>query len=212
MLDIRRDNLLEHLLFKSLFAMSRNRLEYLCLLLGKPVPPTSTMDRTADRRQSGRLPRRRRQSTQQTVAATRTASNDRITRFGVPLDAHDREMIDRYRAAVRRRGTRHALLEPRPQQSQRLSVVRRADRSRRTAPGSRSAISPTRTAFQFVRTMQLDDRIVPVIGNVAGDKAVQGDRAVRDRARARSSRRSICRTSSSISWGATAASTRTRRT
>src|SRR5262249_5491998 len=38
MLDIRRDNLLEHLLFKSLFMMSRNRLEYLCLLLGKPVP------------------------------------------------------------------------------------------------------------------------------------------------------------------------------
>ena len=29
MIDIRRDNLLEHLLFKSLFAMSRNRVEYL---------------------------------------------------------------------------------------------------------------------------------------------------------------------------------------
>ena len=39
MLDIRRDNLLEHLLFKSLFMMSRNRTEYLCLLLGKPIPP-----------------------------------------------------------------------------------------------------------------------------------------------------------------------------
>ena len=38
MLDIRRDNLLEHLLFKSLFAMARNRAEYLCLLFGKPVP------------------------------------------------------------------------------------------------------------------------------------------------------------------------------
>ena len=33
MLDIRRDNLLEHLLFKSLFAMSRNRIEYLCAAL-----------------------------------------------------------------------------------------------------------------------------------------------------------------------------------
>src|SRR5262245_54947346 len=36
--DIRRDNLLQHLLFKSLFALSRNRLEYLCLLFGRPVP------------------------------------------------------------------------------------------------------------------------------------------------------------------------------
>src|SRR6185312_13859069 len=38
MIDIRRDNLLEHLMFKALFGMSRNRIEYLCLLFGKPVP------------------------------------------------------------------------------------------------------------------------------------------------------------------------------
>src|SRR5215470_6764591 len=37
--DIRRDNLLQHLLFKSLFALSQNRLEYLCLLFGRPLPP-----------------------------------------------------------------------------------------------------------------------------------------------------------------------------
>ncbi len=36
--DIRRDNLLQHLFFKSLFALSRNRLEYLCLLFGKSAP------------------------------------------------------------------------------------------------------------------------------------------------------------------------------
>ncbi len=39
MIDVRRDNLLEHLLFKSLFALSRNRAEYLCLLFGKALPP-----------------------------------------------------------------------------------------------------------------------------------------------------------------------------
>jgi len=38
MLDIRRDNMLEHLLFKSIFAQSRNRVEYLCRLFGKPIP------------------------------------------------------------------------------------------------------------------------------------------------------------------------------
>src|SRR3984893_1054555 len=36
--DIRRDNLLLHLLFKALFAASRNRVEYLSLLTGRPVP------------------------------------------------------------------------------------------------------------------------------------------------------------------------------
>ena len=36
--DIRRDNLLLHLLFKALFATARNRMEYLSLLTGRPVP------------------------------------------------------------------------------------------------------------------------------------------------------------------------------
>src|SRR5215813_619286 len=37
-IDIRRDNLLLHLLFKALFAASRNRVEYLSLLTGRTAP------------------------------------------------------------------------------------------------------------------------------------------------------------------------------
>jgi hypothetical protein len=37
-IDIRRDNLLHHLLFKALFENARNRLEFLSLMVGKPVP------------------------------------------------------------------------------------------------------------------------------------------------------------------------------
>src|SRR5215210_2847962 len=36
--DIRRDNLLLHLLFKALFSLSRTRVEYLALLFGRAVP------------------------------------------------------------------------------------------------------------------------------------------------------------------------------
>src|SRR5262249_43187621 len=39
-IDIRRDNLLQHLLFKALFGRARNRIEYLCLFFGKPFPKT----------------------------------------------------------------------------------------------------------------------------------------------------------------------------
>ena len=42
--DIRRDNLLEHLLFKALFELSRDRAEYLGLLLARPVPPRRSPD------------------------------------------------------------------------------------------------------------------------------------------------------------------------
>ena len=37
-LDIRRDNLLEHLIFKAIFGLSRSRAEFLSLLLSKPSP------------------------------------------------------------------------------------------------------------------------------------------------------------------------------
>src|SRR5918911_5744416 len=40
MIDIRRDNLLQHLLFKALFGRAGNRVEYLCLFFGKPFPKT----------------------------------------------------------------------------------------------------------------------------------------------------------------------------
>lgn len=37
-IDIRRDNMLQHLMFRSLFLRSRNRLEFLAGLIGAPVP------------------------------------------------------------------------------------------------------------------------------------------------------------------------------
>ena len=38
MIDVRRDNQLQHLYFKALFEASENRWQYLARLLGKPVP------------------------------------------------------------------------------------------------------------------------------------------------------------------------------
>jgi hypothetical protein len=50
MIDIRRDNLLQHLLFKSMFARSRNRIEYLCMFFGKPMPKTKGWEWSGCRR------------------------------------------------------------------------------------------------------------------------------------------------------------------
>ncbi|MGH9885136.1 MAG: hypothetical protein ACREBE_06390 [bacterium] len=171
MLDIRRDNLLEHLLFKSLFVMSRNRLEYLCLLLGKPVP--ADVDRWTGRPMTEIMAYLEKTPTDTVVAAaTRKASNDRITRFGVPLDAHDREMLDRYRGQFVLEGldTRYSSLGRNnrsnyPSFGQLINETDRAGRHR--------SYLADETAFQLIRSMQVGDRIVPVVGNVAGEKAVR---------------------------------------
>ncbi len=171
MLDIRRDNLLEHLLFKSIFAQSRNRLEYLCRLFGKPIP--ADIDLWNNRSASliiGYLQQTPTDST--SVQAYRRASNDRITAFRVALDARDRSVIDRYRAEFIIDGleTRYSSLGRNnrmdyPTFGQLMMATDRA--------GKAIGYLADEEAFQFVRSMEVRDRIIPVVGNVAGDKAVK---------------------------------------
>jgi hypothetical protein len=171
MLDIRRDNLLEHLLFKSIFAVARNRFEYLCLLLGKPVP--ADVDRWTGRPMTEVMAYLEKTPTSTAAAAvTRRASNDRIAGFGVALTARDREMIDRYRAQFVDEGldTRYSSLGRNnrsnyPSFGQLINETDRAGRQR--------SYLADENAYQIVRQMELADRIVPVTGNVAGDKAVR---------------------------------------
>src|SRR6185503_16574671 len=49
--DIRRDNLLLHLLFKALFTSAQNRVEYVSLLTGRPPPghPETWQDASLER-------------------------------------------------------------------------------------------------------------------------------------------------------------------
>ena len=47
-LDIRRQNLLFHWLFKSLFEVSRNRAEYVSYLFSKPMPAKALLDKKSD--------------------------------------------------------------------------------------------------------------------------------------------------------------------
>ena len=52
--DVRRDNLLLHLLFKALFAASRTRVEYLALLTGRPPPAKARPVATTSARPTSR--------------------------------------------------------------------------------------------------------------------------------------------------------------
>jgi len=170
MIDIRRDNLLEHLLFKAVFELSQDRLDYLCLLLGKPVP----RDASTWRRKPiadilayvARTP-----SDSQLVARTGPMITQHIARFGVPLDAHDTSMIDRYRAEFVADGleTRYSSLGRNnrfdyPSFGQLIAATDRA--------GHQTSYLASDDAFQLVRSMELGNRIIPVTGNVAGDRSM----------------------------------------
>jgi hypothetical protein len=170
MIDIRRDNLLEHLLFKSLFAMSRNRIEYLCLLFGKPLP------RDADRWGSKTI-----QELVDYIDATHTdadvvdsvqsAISQRVRRLGIPLSTLDLETIARIRDAFVRDSLdlRYSSIgrAPRPYHPTYRQLLLERDRS-----GHQANFLASEEAFQFVRELEARDLVVPVVGNAAGEHAL----------------------------------------
>jgi hypothetical protein len=171
MLDVRRDNMLEHLMYKSVFALSRNRLEFLLRLFGKPVP--QDVDAWANRPIADILAYVNGVRVDSSSAqATRRASNEKILKFGVPLTPRDQAVIDRYRSTFITEGldTRFSSLGRNNRYDYpsfgRLSMETERD-------GHHLSSLADETAFQSGRTMQLNDTIIPLVGNVAGDKAVR---------------------------------------
>ena len=143
--DIRRDNLLLHLLFKAIFAEARTRVEYLALLLGRPVPRPLDEWREAG---IGRLvayidgvPVER-----QSVDALRLRLDGLVTRFGVALSP-ERPRDDRpLSSAVHRGGTRAALPDARAGRRKATTRTIGSSCSRPIRAGSRATFSPPKRA------------------------------------------------------------------
>src|SRR5260221_11064128 len=93
--DVRRDNLLLHLLFKALFSLSRTRVEYLAQLTGRPVPAeidawrAPPVDRLVALVDGGA-------AKPSAVTTLRRQVDDVIARSGVPLSTENRATIDRF--------------------------------------------------------------------------------------------------------------------
>jgi hypothetical protein len=171
MLDIRRDNMFEHLLFKALFAMSRNRLEYLCLLTGKPVP--RNIEAWTNRSLAEMIAHLDSTAVDAPlVAATRAAVDQRIASLGLHLSQQDREVADRYRAAFVADGLDVRFSSLNRNNRSAYPTLRRLilETDRAGAQGSYLASDE---AFQFVKRMHARNLIIPVVGNVAGAKAMR---------------------------------------
>jgi len=170
MIDIRRDNLLEHLLFKALFAMSRNRIEYLCLLFGKPLP--RDVDRWASKSMQELVDYIDATHTDgDIVDSVQSAISQRVRRFGIQLSTLDLETVARIRDAFVRDSLdlRYSSIgrSPRPYHPTYRQLLLEKDRS-----GHQANYLASEDAFQYVKNMEVRDLVVPVVGNAAGDHAL----------------------------------------
>jgi hypothetical protein len=168
--DIRRDNLLQHLLFKALFAASENRLEYLCLLLGRPAPH----DR-GSWRDSSVAALARYVDTVDVRPGTRRAARDTVAglvgSFGVPLSNEDRATIARFHetfidAGLDLRFQSHGR-SPRPHYPTLRRLVLETDRR-----GQQASYLATEARWRVVDELHRRDRLIPVVGDFAGGHAL----------------------------------------
>ncbi|CAN5128437.1 hypothetical protein BH09GEM1_BH09GEM1_13390 [soil metagenome] len=170
--DIRRDNMLEHLLFKALFAGSSNRVEYLALWTGRPVPANvaSYANRSIDAivARLDSTP-----ATSESMAHARTIVGDLTQRSGIALTAKDLATIARFHDAFINDGlslqfTTDGRL-PRPYYPTLRQLVREHD-----ASGQQRGYLASEAGFQLIKSMHRRNLIVPVTGDLAGAHTLSG--------------------------------------
>jgi hypothetical protein len=171
MVDIRRDNLLQHLLFKSLFALSRNRLEYLSLLFGKPVPADF---KEWDSRSIEEIVNyiNKTQARRELFEKTRAEIQAKVKTLGVKLEPLEIETISRIQAAFFEAGMDLKFTSrnrpPRYYYPSYRDLLLEKDLT-----GKHGNYLASEDDFQFLKSLEDRNLIIPIVGNLAGDHALK---------------------------------------
>jgi hypothetical protein len=169
-IDIRRDNLLQQLLFKAAFTRARNRADYLALLFGRPAPPesprwtASTIEELVAWIDST-------PPSPDAAAAAQAAVLSTARAFNVPLDDRDLETMGRFHrtfidAGLDLRYTSHN----RPPRA--YYPTYRQLLLERDLTGKQGSYLATEADYQFLRSLQARHLVIPVVGDLAGDHAL----------------------------------------
>jgi hypothetical protein len=168
--DVRRDNLLLHLLFKALFSMARTRAEYLALLVGRPVPAGldawkgATVEKIVMQMETPPADAR-------SIDALRAKTDEAVSRIGVTLSREDRATIDRFHRRFIEAGVGLQFQSAgRPPQSHYPAY--RDLLLAATPSGLQANYLASEEAFQFVRGLEERDLIIPVVGDLSGPRAL----------------------------------------
>lgn len=169
-IDIRADNLLQHLIYKALFHQSDNRAEFVSLLLGLPLDgiPEGTENWSVDQLVDfidGRF------ATRASIAEARDKVDSFIDRLGIPLVDTQRETIDRFHRTFIRAGLSLRFTTfgraPQPYYPTLRQLFEATD-----LQGDRESYLASEESFRVVKTLQEAGRLIPVVGNFAGDHAL----------------------------------------
>ena len=168
-IDIRRQNALEHLYFKSLFQLSANRIEYLERLFGRPFPrprDLSGLNLEALLNLIARTPF-------DTAFASRSLDQalGLILTWDYGSTSQDANSIPRIAHAFFEGGPDLKFTsygrQPRPNHPTYRALLLETDSS-----GAQTSFLAQEERFQFVKAMHRENRIIPVVGDLSGRTAM----------------------------------------
>jgi hypothetical protein len=170
MIDIRRDNLLQHLLYKSLFGRARNRIEYLCEFFGKPVPKTKGWESRGIKELVDYLDNT--PSDSKLFDKSLKDVRQDVQKYGIPLSQSDLESIAKVQRAFYTAGLdiRYSSYHrpPRSIYPPYRDLLLETDLS-----GNQQNYFNSEDDFQFLKKLQDQDMIVPVVGDLSGPQAMK---------------------------------------
>ena len=169
-IDVRRDNLLLHLLFKALFAASRSRVEYLALLTGRPVP--SAVDRWLDARIETLADYVDQTAPAEDQDQRHRAIEAALQKFGVPLSAADLDTINRFHAAFIQGGLNLKFTSHGRPPSYFYPTFRELLLARDRAGRAWNFLA-SEEDYRFLRSLEARDAVIPVVGDVSGPHALR---------------------------------------
>lgn len=178
-IDIRRENLDLHLLYKALFELSTDRADFVSRLFSRPRPAGLGSDASVDeifRQYDAVAPSAEQYSANATLVRERL-----LTTRGLRLSQADLDWIDRAFRAFYADGPKIDYYGSRS-----VDAVRPSYRQLMTAKditGQSRSFLATEAGFRFVKELQSRNLIIPVVGDFGGPSAIRrvGD-YVRERA------------------------------
>jgi len=172
--DIRRDNMLQHLLLNAILSHAESPLEYLCLLLSRPPPASSPGARS----ESSGVAELVHRVEERAPSSPLLARNLQVLlghieddlRF--PLSPEDRRRIEEmYRAFFRHQLDLRFQTHGRPMSSRHPTY--RALLLEASPSGADASFLGSSAGYAFVRRLSMEGRLVPVVGDLAGEHALR---------------------------------------
>jgi hypothetical protein len=170
--DIRRENMVLHLLYKAIFQKASSRSHFLALLVGRPHDAASDPGAAASIedviKHAEKSP-----ADEKTFTAIHEALRSTIEEtFRFSLDAADKKTLEMtHRAFFKGQLDLRFELQ---QKNGRVYPPLRDLLAATDLAGQKAGFLATDDAFRFVQAMEKEHRVLPVVGDFAGDRALPG--------------------------------------